>query len=223
MPVLVGLCVAGYLVSAQLAARGAAAWLSPLAVGLLALAALLPALARGRAAALAVLAAVLAVLVLCLRAGAPRLPGYFVPPLLLGLAAWAFARTLGPRRRPLIARIVAALDGADIAARPDVARYARRLTRAWALLLGALALGALALALGVQPDGPLALLGIAPAAGPSPAQWSDWVNLGGYGGVGAAFAAEFLLRRRLLPGVPRRSFAEFARGVARLWPELTRR
>ena len=124
MPVLVGLCVAGYLVSAQLAARGAAAWLSPWRW---ACSPSPPCCPPWPAAArrLVVLAAVLAVLVLCLRAGAPRLPGYFVPPAARPRRLGDSARTLGPRRRPLIARIVAALDGADIAAqRPDVARYA---------------------------------------------------------------------------------------------------
>ena len=115
-----------------------------------------------------------------------------------------------------------ALDGDDFARTPAVARYARRLTQLWAVLLGVLALGASALALCVVPDGLIAAFGATPPWSLTPAQWSQWVNGGGYGSVALAFAAEFALRRVLLPQAPKRSFSDFARRVARLWPELRR-
>jgi hypothetical protein len=222
LPVLIALAAAGYFICAQFAAHSDAVWPMPLAVALLALALLLPGLARGRALAVLGLCAALVLLAACLVGGAARLPGYFVPPLLLGAASWFFGRTLVPASQPLIARIVSALDGADFAAQPAVARYALGLTRAWALGLAVLALAALALAFCVVPDGVIALSGNTPPLSLTPAQWSRCVNLGGYGSVSVAFAGEFLLRRWLLPQAPKRSFAAFARGVMKLWPELTR-
>ena len=219
-PVLMTSLAAGYVVCAQLGAHTRFAWLCALAVAMLALAALLPALTRGSAIAIVVAFAVLVLIALAVMAGAPRLPGYFVPPLLLAAVAWFFARTLAPSSRPLIARIVQALDGEEFAAQPVVARYAYRLTLFWAVLLSVLALGALVLAFCVVPDGVLAMAGQSTALSLSPAQWSHWVNLGGYGSVAVAFAGEFALRQMILPQAPKRSFVDFARRVATLWPEL---
>jgi uncharacterized membrane protein len=220
MPGLVGLLALGYIVCAQVGARMGPPWLATLAVGCLAAAALLPALWRGSAPAL--LAALLAAALLgaALAAGAPRLPGYFVPPLLLALASAFFARTLRAASRPLIARIVEALDGADFAAQATVQRYARGLTLAWACWLAGLGVFCLILALLVVPDGLLALAGARPPLRLDAARWSLWVNLAGYGGVAVAFAGEFAVRRLLIPQAPRRPFVEFARRVAALWPEL---
>lgn len=222
LPGLVTLAAAGYFLCAQFAAHSDRVWPMPLAVTLLAVALLLPGLVRGNTLALIGLFATLTLLGLCVAHDAARLPGYFVPPLLLGAAGWFFGRTLTPASRPLIARFVTALDGADFAAQPQVARYARRLTQLWAFGLGTLALLAVVLALCIVPDGVIALTGNAPPLSLTPAQWSRCVNLGGYGSVGIALAGEFLLRRWLLPQAPKRSFAEFARGVMKLWPELIR-
>ena len=222
LPGLVTLAAAGYFVCAQFAAHTNLVWPMPVAVALLALALLLPGLARGSAIALLSLLAALVLLALCVAGGAARLPGYFVPPLLLGAAAWFFGRTLNPASQPLIARIVTALDGADFAAQPQIVRYARGLTRIWAWGLGTLAAIAAALVLCVVPDGVIALSGSTPPLSLTPSQWSRCVNLGGYGSVCVAFAGEFLLRRWLLPQVPRHSFPEFARRVMKLWPELIR-
>ncbi len=216
------LAAVGYFVCAQFAAHSNSVWPMPLAVALLALALSLPGLARGSGLALLGLCAALGLLGLCAFVGATRLPGYFVPPLLLGAAAWFFGRTLSPASQPLIARIVTALDGADFAAQPPIARYARSLTRIWAWGLGTLALLAVALALCVVPDGVVALSGHTPPLSLTAAQWSRWVNFAGYGSVGVAFAGEFVLRRWFLPQAPRHSFMEFARRVLKLWPELIR-
>src|SRR5262249_14874595 len=69
-----------------------------------------------------------------------------LPALVAALVAWLFARTLTGARRPLIARAIAALDGAAQLQDPAIARYARRLTLAWALLQTLLALIAALLA-----------------------------------------------------------------------------
>ena len=222
LPVLVAVLALAYVVCAQLGARTGPPWLAALAVGCLIAAALLPALFRGNRPAFAVAAIAALLLIAALRAGVPRLPGYFVPPLLLALVGVFFGRTLRAGSRPLIARVVAALDGEAFLAQPAVARYARGLTLAWTLWLAALAALCLALGASVQPDGLLAVLGVSPPFALDAARWSAWVALLGYGGVGLAFAGEFAVRRFVLPQAPKRSFMEFAQGVARLWPELRR-
>jgi uncharacterized membrane protein len=196
--------------------------MSPLAVALLLTAGLLPAWLQASVPALVAGALAALLLIGSILAGVPRLPTYFVPPLLLALVAWFFGRTLRAPSTPLIARIVKAIDGEEFAAQPAVARYALGLTRTWAVLLAALAASAVFMAFCVVPDGVLAVLGYAPPLPLTPAQWSHWINLAGYGSVAAVFAGEFALRRVLLPQAPKHSFAEFARRVTRLWPELRR-
>ena len=219
---LMVLAAVGYVVCAQVGAHTELAWMSPLAVALLLVAGLLPAWSRGSVPALVAGLLAAAILITSTLAGVPRLPTYFVPPLLLGLVGWFFGRTLRAPSRPLIARIVQAIDGEEFAAQPAVASYARRLTQTWAVLLATLAAAAVFMAFCVVPDGALAALGIAAPLPLTPAQWSHWINLAGYGSVALAFAGEFALRRVLLPQAPKHSFAEFARRVARLWPELRR-
>jgi uncharacterized membrane protein len=219
---LMVLAALGYMVCAQIGAHTDLAWMSSLAVALLLMAALLPAWSRGSIPAL--IAGLLAALALIgsMFAGVPRLPTYFVPSLLLALAGWFFGRTLRASSRPLIGRIVQIVDGEEFAAQPAVASYARGLTQTWAILLVVLAAGAAVMALCVVPDGVLAAFGIASPLPLTPAQWSSWVNFAGYGSVALVFAGEFALRRVLLPQAPKHSFAEFARRMAHLWPELRR-
>lgn len=120
-----------------------------------------------------------------------------LPPLLIyfGLAA-VFALTLLPGRQALVTRIATLLDGEPDAA---VRRYTRRVTAAWAVFL--LLLGGCSVW--------LACCGTREA-------WSLFTNLYGYLLILGFFLGEFLLRRRCLPQVPRRSFAGFLAAMARL-------
>src|SRR5690242_9526273 len=70
-----------------------------------------------------------------------------LPAIISALIGWLFARTLARGRTPLIARAIAAIDGAGLLADANVALYARRLTLIWAIYQYALAgiAGALAL------------------------------------------------------------------------------
>ena len=70
-----------------------------------------------------------------------------LPALVAGLVGGVFARTLRRGRTPLIARAIAAIDGAAWLDDPAVSRYARRLTWLWALYQFALAAAAALLAL----------------------------------------------------------------------------
>jgi len=130
-----------------------------------------------------------------------------VPALIAGLVAWLFARTLWRGRRPLIARAIAALDGAAQLDDPAIRRYARRLTVLWALYQALLAALAASWAW-LQPTAlPPAHIGAALA-----------VPLA----VVALFVAEFALRPRLLPQAPRTGLLAFVRGMLQAWPQLLR-
>lgn len=113
-----------------------------------------------------------------------RLAGEAGPALLGGLgslaAALRFGWTLRPGAEPLISRY----SRFDAAGPPDRdGRYTRRLTAAWALLLGGFALAFLAAALGHLPAGPL---------------WRLQPGL-----CAAFFLGEHLLRRHCFPELGR--------------------
>jgi uncharacterized membrane protein len=159
----------------------------------------------------------LRVALLCLAAVAliPPLLGYgeaalaLTPALVAALIAWIFARTLVRRRRPLIARMIAAMDGAQTLQEAAIDRYARRLTAFWAAYQGALAL--------------IGLL-LAAHAWFSPARWPWLPDARLFGvlilpaAVAALLLVEFALRKHLLPQAPQRSLPAFLRGVVLAWP-----
>jgi uncharacterized membrane protein len=145
----------------------------------------------------------------------PLLLGYgetalsLTPALIAGLIAWIFARTLARGRRPLIARMIAAMDGVQMLQDAAIDRYARRLTALWAAYQGALAVVGVLLAAHAWffpgrwpwlPDARLFGILILPAA------------------VTMLLLVEFALRPRLLPQAPQRSLPAFLRGVLLAWP-----
>jgi uncharacterized membrane protein len=197
------------------------AWLGVVALAILA-AGLHSALLRGLClpAVLLALAAgtrALRIALLCLAAVAliPLLLGYgnaalaLTPALIAALIGWIFARTLARGRRPLIARMIAVIDGVQMLQEPAIDRYARRLTALWAAYQGALALLGVLLAAHMWffprrwpwlPDTRLFGILILPAA------------------VAVLLLVEFALRPRLLPQAPRRSLPAFLRSVLLAWP-----
>lgn len=162
----------------------------------------------------------------------PRVLLLAPPMLFTGLVAWWFARSLADPRGALISRIVAALEDASgdspaedrkpAALAPDLLRYTRGLTLAWALVLASLCLANGVLALVAVPDGALALLGLPPPFTVTRAQWSLFANLLNYGFVGLFFIAEYRLRLHLFPRRPYRSFVGFLGMMGRLGPEFWR-
>lgn len=196
--------------------------LAALALVDIALLVLLEPLAQRRAYAWALLAASVVALWALARTRYALLPLLLVPVAFVAWVAWAFARTLGAGRVPLIGCIVAALDGVPHATlAPELQAYSRALTRAWAALLAALALCNLALALLAVPGGLLASLGVAAPLAVSRAQWSWFANVSDYGILGGFMLAEFAYRQRRFPG-RYRSFADFLRQLARLGPGFWR-
>ena len=153
----------------------------------------------------------------------PQLMLLAPPVLFTGLLAWWFGRSLRAPRVPVITRIVAGLEQAEPAQLPpDLYRYTRRLTGAWAILLTCLALANTVLALIAVPDGVLARLGHAPVLAVSQTTWSWFANLLDYGIVGGFFVGEYLLRRRWFPVRPYRNFVDFLRRMAALGPGFWR-
>ena len=152
------------------------------------------------------------------RAGHVAVPMLLVPVAFIALIAWWFARSLRPGRVPLITRIVTALEATPVEVlAPDLHRYTRKLTAAWACLLAGLGLANLSLALIAVPDGLLALLGWQAPVTVTQTQWSWFANLLNYGILGGFFLIEFQMRKRRFPG-RYRSFADFARRLAALGP-----
>jgi uncharacterized membrane protein len=133
------------------------------------------------------------------------------PALIAAVVGWMFARTLMHGRRPLIARAIAAIDGAAQLDDPAVARYARQLTLIWALYQALLAGVALLLALHAW-------------------WWPQvWPGLPGprlFGvvvlplAVTALALGEFAVRPLLLPQAPRKSLLRFICDLVRAWPAL---
>lgn len=154
-------------------------------------------------------------------AGHAALPLLLVPVVFVVGIAWIFARTLRPGRTALITRIVIAIEGNGEALAPDLLRYTRGLTAAWATVLLCMAGGNLLLAMLASPSGLLESLGIASPLPITQGQWSWWANLLNYGVIGGFFAVEFALRKRRFPG-RYHGFVDFLRKLAGLGPVFWR-
>lgn len=150
------------------------------------------------------------------------LPLLLAPPAFVAVVGWGFARTLRAGRVPLVGRIAAALDGVAWAELPAPLRgYTRRVTLAWALLLGALALVDTALALLAVPGGLLVRLGVAPAVPVAEADWSWFANIGDYVVIGGFMLAEYGYRRLRFPAQAP-GLVMFLRRMSRLGPSFWR-
>ena len=212
----------GYPLLAHAAALSGDARIAALAVLDLALVALAAALLRFRPGAWAAFA--LAAFAAAWLAHSPHalLPLLLAPPVFVAVVAGAFARTLRAGQVPLVGRIAAALEGVDWPALPDAVRaYTRRVTLAWAVLLGTLACIDLALALFVVPGGLLARLGIASGIAVRESGWSWFANIGDYVAIGGFMLVEYGYRRWRFPEHAQ-GLATFLRRMARLGPGFWR-
>ncbi|MFD0738719.1 ketosynthase [Lysobacter koreensis] len=221
MAVRIALAVAYPLLAHWASHRGGAP-VAALALLDLALIVLLQPLAQRRGWAWALLVAVGLALWPLAATRVPLLLLLAPPPLFTGLLAWWFGRSLRAPREPVITRIVAALErGTPAQLAPELYRYTRRLTGAWAALLAGLALANTVLALVAVPDGVLAQLGHAPVLAVSQSTWSWFANLLDYGIVAGFFVAEYLLRQLWFPN-RYRSFLDFLQRMGALGPGFWR-
>jgi uncharacterized membrane protein len=208
-----------YLPLAYCAGTGRSPTLAALALGDIALLALIEPLLRRRAAAWLALAATVLALIALAHSRFALMPLLLVPPLFTAMIGWWFARSLRPGREPLIAKVVGALYAqSGMPLSPRHHRYTRQLTLAWAVLLALMTLLNLTLALIAVPDGVLAQFGIDAPMTVTNAQWSLIANLGNYGVMGGFMLAEFQLRKRVFPVRPYRNVFDFARRMAALGP-----
>lgn len=144
-----------------------------------------------------------------------------VPVLINALLACWFGCTLATAE-PRIASIIVAIEGEQRLAQPGVARYARRLTWFWTLLLGAHALLLAVLLVCAEPGGLLARLGVASPL-PIPGRWAAaWLHVGGYVLLALAFVLEYGYRRWRLRHLSHAGLRQMLLQLARHWPQLLR-
>lgn len=210
----------GYPVLAHMAAARNDDALAAVALGDLLLVLLIGPLWRRRPWAIALMLAALPALAALAHSPYAQLPLLAPPVLFSGLLAWLFARSLRRGRVALITRLVEVSEGPPP---PEVARYTRTLTAAWAGLLGAITTMNALLALVAVPDGVLARLGHPPPWSVPQARWSLIANLLIYGLVVAFFLGEYAYRRRRFPDRPYGNFVGFMRRLGALGPEAWRR
>ena len=221
---IASLIALAYPVLAHAAVTKDSAGLAVAAIGVLAAAALLPALVRGSVGAwLAALATAFACWSL-MEARVPELPLYAPPVLVPAFMAWVFGQTLARERTPLIAQLIRHMHAeAEREPEPAVWPYARRLTLIWAALFALIAtvnfvLGAIAV-----PDGLLLAGGIQPPIS-VPQQWWSWFANGiDYGLIAALFLIEYAWRRRRFPDQPYRNMFDFLRRMMIAMPRLAHR
>lgn len=146
----------------------------------------------------------------------------FMPVMVNAALCVLFARTLAEGDEPLIARVIAVLESPERLALPRVAGYARVLTRAWALLLGAQAMLLALLIFCAVPDGLLASLGVQPPLAITGHGWRWYLHLGSYATVLAFLVAEYAFRRWYLRDIPHVSLPVFVTRLVRRWPALAR-
>jgi len=200
----------------------AATWLEELAAFMLVSLVLWPALRRRSviaSIAWLVAAVLIAALALC---GHGDITIDFMPVAVNAALCALFARTLARARTPLIALAIGAIEGPARLALPGVADYARRLTAAWAILLGAQAIALAVLVVCAVPDGLLAAFGHAPPFAVGGSGWRWFLHLGSYLGVIAFIVIEYAYRRWHLRHIPHASLATFLRNLALRWPALAR-
>jgi len=180
---------------------------------------LLPSLRRGRAGAWLTWIAVAVVLAWLARRGQGQL-ALDALPILINLALCrVFACTLAPGREPLIAHIIAVIEGPERLTLPRVASYARHLTRAWALLFAAQAVVLAVVVACAAPDGVFASLGLDPPFAMAPA-WRWYLHLGSYLLTIGFLVIEYGYRRWHLRHIPHAPLPVFIARLGRRWPAM---
>jgi len=164
-------------------------------------------------------AAVGAAIVLAIARGAPPLPLLLPPVLIPAGIGWTFGRTLRRGRTPLVERVARGFHAPAVPSDP-ILHYARRVTWAWALLLGSIALANLLLITALDPGGLLALAGVTPRWAVSPAAFAWFSNTGTYLLIGALLVVEFSIRIWRFPDYRFRNPLHFMREARTRMPNI---
>jgi uncharacterized membrane protein len=146
----------------------------------------------------------------------------FMPVMVNAALSALFAQTLARGSEPLIARVIAVLESPERLMLPRVAGYARSLTLAWAVLLGAQAIVLAFLILCAVPGGLLASFGIEPPIAVTGNGWRWYLHLGSYTTVLAFLVIEYAFRRWYLRHIAHVSLPVFVTRLVRRWPALAR-
>ncbi len=209
----------GYLVIAHVALVHRSPALATAGVAALALLVLASIQGPHRAGLRAFAAIVGAAIVILVARGAPPLPLLLPPVLIPAIIGWTFGRTLLPGRRPLVERVARGFHSPAVPS-AEILAYARRVTWAWTLLLGAVALINGMMMVNLVPGGVLALLGVAPRW-PVSAQAFAWFgNTGTYLLIGGMFAVEFGIRLWRFPDYRFRNPLAFIREARTRMPHI---
>jgi uncharacterized membrane protein len=211
---MIGLAIA-YPVVAHMAVVSRSVPVTVASLAVLASLALLPRLATRNVVAWCVLPVVIAALLWLARSNAAWLPLYATPVLVNLFGAWIFAHTLAPGQTPLIERLARLLHEED-GINDEIARYARKVTLAWALFLSSLAVLNLTLALLAQPNGVLLMMGVHPVVTVPVEVWSLFANFIDYVLAALFFIAEYAYRQRKFPQQPYRNLLDFVNRARRV-------
>jgi uncharacterized membrane protein len=194
-----------------------------IALGLLIVLPMVPALARGSVVAWVVLTPVVVGLWYLSRSTHATLPLYIAPVLVPGFMAVVFGSTLLAGQVPLIEQLIRIMepgpDGRE-EPEPEVLAYAHQLTKAWTLFFVTLSLTNLVLGGLAEPDGMLLAAGITPPVTVPELWWSLVANLIGYLLVAAFFLIEYAYRRHRFPRQPYRNMLDFFLKVLAAMPRL---
>lgn len=190
------------------------------ALALLVVVAMLPALVRGNATAWLALPVVAAVLWSLSRSTHATLPLYIAPVLVPGFMAGVFGSSLFRGQTPVIEQLIRLMELPGEPPEEAVWAYARTLTVAWTTLFVLLSTTNLLLALFAEPDGLLLASGLRPPFTVPLEWWSLFANVIGYLLVAAFFLIEYAYRRRRFPRQPYRNLLEFFLRVLAAMPRL---
>jgi uncharacterized membrane protein len=192
------------------------------ALALLIIVPMLPALTRGSVAAWTTVPAIAAGLWWVSRSTHATLPLYIAPILVPGFMAGVFGSSLLPGQTPVIEQLIRVMEPGDHGGVPEetVWSYARTLTRAWTILFVTIAATNLGLGLLAEPDGLLRVAGVEPPLSVANEVWSLFANVIGYLLVAAFFVIEYAYRRQRFPRQPYRNILDFFLRVLAAMPRL---
>ena len=193
-----------------------------LALAVLIVLPMLPALTRGSIAAWMAVPAIAAGLWWVSRSTHATLPLYIAPILVPGFMAGVFGSSLLRGQTPVIEQMIRIMEPGHHGGVPEetVWAYARTLTRAWTLLFITISGTNLVLGLLAEPEGLLLAAGIEPPLAVPEAVWSLFANVIGYLLVAAFFVIEYAYRRRRFPRQPYRNIVDFFLRVLAAMPRL---